>query len=164
MEQANLLIEQLVAWNKKKISLLEQIAEYSRQQQVAISSNSLNSLLDNIKNKQEAMDEVDGVDRGFYEDFVALKALLAVSSIDQIDASEYPEILSLKSTVHEIMLLLESIEILDRENLDEVKTEIDKVKERMREVQSQKKLSQGYRSAGGSYGNDVQGFYIDGKK
>lgn len=164
MEQAKALIGRMISGNTEKIALLQKILECSKQQKVALSSNSLNSLLDNIRNKQNVMDEVDIVDQRFHEDFIALKRLLAISSIDQIDASDYPEIFTLKSTVHEIMLLLESIEVLDKENLDEVKTEIDKVKERMREVQSQKRLSHGYRSAAANYGNDMQGFYIDGKK
>lgn len=164
MEEAKALIERLVLWNREKIALLQKILEFTRQQQVAISSNSLNSLLDNIRSKQEIIDEIDSIDRSFYEDFIQLKQLLNVSSIDEINTADYPELFSLRETVNQMMQTLEAIDVLDKSNLTEVQTEIDRVKERMRTVQSQKKVSQGYSVKTGGYGKESQGFYIDGKK
>ncbi|MDO4720809.1 MAG: flagellar protein FlgN [Peptostreptococcaceae bacterium] len=164
IEQIRDLIESLIALNTQKIDLLEEILDHTKQQQVLISSNSLNSLMEIVKRKQEVMDRIDDIDRNFYLSFVQLKECLGVESIEEIDPLAHPEILRLKSTVNLVMRSLEAIEELDRRNLKEVQSEIDKVKESMRSVQEQKKISKGYGTGNSAYAADSQGFYIDGKK
>lgn len=164
MEQAKETILDLIGLNKRKAELLDEIFEITRHQKVSISTNSLNSLLDNIKKKQEVMDSIDSIDRSFYSGFLELKELLGITNMEQINPSEYPDIAVLKLSVNKIMMTLEAIEKIDGDNVVEVKQEIEKVKDSMREVQSQKKVFKGYGTMTASYGTDSQGYYIDGKK
>lgn len=164
VEQAKEQIVELVELNKKKLALLDRILELTRSQKLSITSNSLNALLDAIRQKQEVMDQIDTIDRSFYTGFMELKLILGIKDIDQIDVSVYPEVLALKNYVGMIMRTLEEIESLDQENMEGVQSEIEKVKGSMREVQSHRKLSKGYANAASTYGMDAQGFYIDGKK
>lgn len=164
MERIQELIEKLVELNTQKKDLLEEVLEHTKQQQISISSNSLNSLMEIVKRKQEVMDRIDDIDRSFYLYFVQLKDCLGVKNIEEIDTLRYPRILSLKSTVNSVMISLEAIAELDQRNLKEVEAEIEKVKENMRNIQEQKKISKGYGTRISAYTADAQGFYIDGKK
>lgn len=164
MDQAKEQIENLVVLNEKKITLLENLLDITKQQKILISSNSLNALLDNIHKKQEVMDEIDRIDRNFYVDFMKTKEILQISTIDQINAEEYPQVIRLKSTIEMILKILEEIEVLDRENVSDVKSEIEKVKGDMRQVQRHKKVFESYGNIVNTYGTSPQGFYIDGKK
>lgn len=164
LEQGRELIEQLVTLNKEKIDHLENLLDNTKGQKLAISSNSLNSLLDYTRQKQEIMDAIDEIDRSFYLIFIQLKQLTGVESVDQISVVEYPQISSLKETVHIIMDVLKKIEELDHENLKDVQEEIEKIKGHMREVKNQRKVSKGYGTFAGSQGTDLQGYYIDRRK
>lgn len=163
-EQGRELIEQLVTLNKEKIDHLENLLDNTKRQKLAISSNSLNSLLDYTRQKQEIMDAIDEIDRSFYLVFIQLKQLTGVESMDQISVVEYPQISSLKETVHIIMDVLKKIEELDHENLKDVQEEIEKIKGHIREVKNQRKVSKGYGTFAGSQGIDLQGYYIDRRK
>lgn len=164
MEQVRDLIGKLIEYNSKKEELLERFLQISKEQKLSIESNSLNSLMDNIKKKQGVMEEIDTIDRHFYGTFVELKQLGQIESIEEIDTKNYPEVLRLKSTVSTIMSILEDIDKLDKENVSKVTNEIEKVKNSMKEVQGQRKISKGYSSIRATYGTDPQGFYIDSKK
>ena len=63
------------------------------------------------------------------------------------------------------MDLLGEIDKQDKNNISNVKTEMDKLKEDMKDLQTQSKVIKNYgTSSVSSYGKDYQGFYIDGKK
>ncbi|WP_347353878.1 hypothetical protein [Acetoanaerobium noterae] len=156
----------LISLNHKKSSALRRLHEVTKLQTVDISSSSLNSLLDHIKEKQDIMNSIDEIDKTFYDKFVELKLLLGIKSIEEIDLSEFPEVSELKSSVQEIMLQLGDIDKLDKQNLNEVNVEIVKLKNDMKQVQTQSRVIKNYGGASkvSAYGKDYQGFYIDSKK
>ena len=156
----------LIRLNHKKSSALKRLHEVTRLQTVDISSSSLNSLLDHIKEKQDLMNSIDESDKMFYDGFVELKLLVGVNSVEDINIEGYPEVNELKKSVQEIMLQLADIDKLDRQNLNEVNVEIVKLKNDMKQVQTQSRVIKNYGGASKetSYGKDYQGFYIDSKK
>lgn len=109
MEDSRKLIENLVDISKSKYLLLNQLLEITKLQGVDINSNSLNSLLDHIKQKQDIMNEIDKLDRSFYSAFVDLKTSMGIKSLEDIDSLEFPEIRDLKSMVASIMSKLSEI-------------------------------------------------------
>lgn len=162
---AKLKIEELVNLNNNKRNYLKKLYEITKLQTIDISSNSLNSLLDHIKQKQDIMNEIDNIDKKFYTQFQDLKLHLGIKSLEDVDINEYPEIATLKFSVKEVMDLLGEIDKQDKNNISNVKTEMDKLKEDMRDLQTQTKVIKNYgTSSVSSYGKDYQGFYIDGKK
>ena len=112
------------------------------------------------------MTSIDEIDKTFYDKFVELKFVLGIKSIEEIDITEFPEVSELKSSVQEIMLQLGDIDKLDKQNLNEVNVEIVKLKNDMKQVQTQSRVIKNYGSASkvSAYGKDYQGFYIDSKK
>ena len=162
---AKLKIEELVNLNNNKRNYLKKLYEITKLQTIDISSNSLNSLLDHIKQKQYIMNAIDDIDKKFYAEFQGLKLHLGIKSLEDVDINEYPEIASLKFSVKEVMDLLGEIDKQDKNNISNVKTEMDKLKEDMKDLQTQSKVIKNYgTSSVSSYGKDYQGFYIDGKK
>lgn len=162
---AKLKIEELVNLNNNKRNYLMKLYEITKLQTIDISSNSLNSLLDHIKQKQDIMNAIDDIDKKFYAEFQGLKLHLGIKSLEEVDINEYPEIASLKFSVKEVMDLLGEIDKQDKNNISNVKTEMDKLKEDMKDLQTQSKVIKNYgTSSVTSYGKDYQGFYIDGKK
>ena len=162
---AKLKIEELVNLNNNKRNYLKKLYEITKLQTIDISSNSLNSLLDHIIQKQDIMNAVDDIDKKFYAEFQGLKLHLGIKSLEDVDINEYPEIASLKFSVKEVMDLLGEIDKQDKNNISNVKTEMDKLKEDMKDLQTQSKVIKNYgTSSVSSYGKDYQGFYIDGKK
>ena len=161
LEQARDIILKLVKINLEKGDKLDNLLELTKLQSVDLSSNSLNSLLDHIHQKQEVMNNIDELDKRFYHNFVELKTILGVSSIQDIKIEEYPEISQLKESVARIMDKLTAIEGLDKANIKTVNEEIDKVKGDMKTLSSQTRARKGYASA---YKSDSPGFFIDGKK
>ena len=158
-------IDDLIKLNNNKCTLLKKLYEVTKLQSIDISSNSLNSLLDHIKQKQDIMNEIDDIDKKFYTQFQDLKLHLGIKSLEEVDINEYAEVASLKFSVKEVMDLLGEIDKQDKNNISEVKTEMDKLKEDMRDLQTQTKVIKNYgTSSVSSYGKDYQGFYIDGKK
>ena len=108
---------------------------------------------------------IDDIDKKFYAEFQGLKLHLGIKSLEDVDINEYPEIASLKFSVKEVMDLLGEIDKQDKNNISNVKTEMDKLKEDMKDLQTQSKVIKNYgTSSVSSYGKDYQGFYIDGKK
>ena len=93
---AKLKIEELVNLNNNKRNYLKKLYEITKLQTIDISSNSLNSLLDHIKQKQDIMNEIDNIDKKFYTQFQDLKLHLEIKSLEDVDINEYPEIASLK--------------------------------------------------------------------
>lgn len=155
------IIDSLIHLNHKKLSLLDSMHELTRLQEVDLSSNSLNSLLDHIHQKQDIMQNIDAVDRDFYKEFVELRSDLKLSSLTDINPAEFPQVIELKSTVSLIMKRLSDIEALDKNNTKAVGEEIEKVKGNMKTLNSQTKATRVY---GSGYKNDAPGFFIDSKK
>ena len=60
---AKLKIEELVNLNNNKRNYLKKLYEITKLQTIDISSNSLNSLLDHIKQKQDIMNAIDDIDK-----------------------------------------------------------------------------------------------------
>ena len=78
-------IDELENLNDKKSDNLRKLYEVTKLQAVDISSNSLNSLLDHIKQKQDLMNEIDDIDKKFYNNFQELKLHLGVKSLEEVD-------------------------------------------------------------------------------
>ncbi|MBP2027772.1 hypothetical protein J2Z35_001570 [Acetoanaerobium pronyense] len=165
MEDSKKLIQFLVDTSRKKYSLLNQLLEITKLQGVDINSNSLNSLLDHIKQKQEIMNEIDKMDRQFYNSFVELKKILNIKSLEDINSIEFSEVYELKSMVSTVMNKLSEIEQLDQKNIKGLSSEIETLKEEMKQFKVQTKVAKSYGGPNSNpYGKNNQGFYIDGKK
>lgn len=63
--------------------------------------------------------------------------------MEDVDINESPEVASLKFS-KEVMDLLGEIDKQDKNNISEVKTEMDKLKEDMRDLQTQTKVIKNY--------------------
>lgn len=155
------LIEGMIEENQKKLKLIEEVLELSKKQEVSLASGSYNSLLDQIRMKQELMDRIDGIDRDFYGCFVQLKAVLDVDSLELIDREAYPGILQLKTLVAAIMERLSMLQEMDTKNNAVVQEEIDRVKMEMKSLSNQVKANKVYTA---NRSNDSSGFFVDSKK
>lgn len=165
MEESKKLIQFLVDTTKKKYSLLNKLLEITKLQGVDINSNSLNSLLDHIKQKQDIMNEIDKMDEKFYNSFVELKRMLNIKSLEDINSTDYSEVYELKSMVASVMEKLSEIEQIDQNNIKGLNSEIETLKKEMKQFKVQNKVSKSYGGPNTNpYGSSNQGFYIDGKK
>lgn len=160
-ELAAQIIDRMVEENKKKLRLIDELVDLSKKQELSLTSGSYNSLLDQIKLKQDIMDQIDQIDRDFYNDFVQLKTVLRVESIESIDKEAFPNILYLRNLVSSIMEKFSVLQAMDDKNEDNVKAEIERVKTEMKSLSHQVRANKVYAVQNK---NDVPGFFVDSKK
>lgn len=160
-ETAAEMVERLLAESRLKLDLIEKVLDLSKKQEISLASGSYNSLLDQIRMKQELMDRIDGIDRDFYSSFMQLKSVLGIDSLEAVNTEIYPEILQLKSVVALIMERLSELQEMDTKNNGTVQEEIERVKTEMRSLNNQVRANKVY---GTNRSSDSSGFFVDSKK
>lgn len=160
-EIARQMIDDIVEMQRKKLAWIQELLDLSKKQELSLNSGSYHSLLDQIKHKQEVIEKIDHIDRVFYTDFLKLKRMLNVESMEDIDVEKFPNILLLKRLVQEIMDELCRLQELDFQNKDEVQKEIEKVKSEMKSLNHQVRANKSYANG---YKTETPGFFVDGKK
>ncbi|KXZ39066.1 FlgN protein [Alkalithermobacter thermoalcaliphilus JW-YL-7 = DSM 7308] len=152
-------ITTLMDISEKKHILLLEIYELTKLQESYIKNEDDNSLLDIIQKKQTRIDEINDLDKQFYDLYSKLKKELGVDSLEDIKG-DYPKLKKLKNIVSDIMFVLEKISILEKENEKKLKIEMDKIKTQMKSINTTIKANKGYNT---KY-NYVQGIFVDNKK
>ncbi|OPJ56046.1 flagellar protein FlgN [Alkalithermobacter paradoxus] len=153
-------IEKLIELSEKKYILLVEMYEITKRQREYIKEKDDNALLDSIEKKQSRIDDINELDKEFYEIYSNIKKSLGVNSIEEISINNYPSLKNLKNKVSEIMSVLGKIDIIDNENKEKANEELNKVKNDIKSLRSNVRANKGYNAG---Y-KDVQGIFIDNKK
>lgn len=160
MSQVDSVIKKLVNNSEKKIEILLKIQKSTNKQNIAIEAHNINALMDEIQLKSELIDKVNILDISFISDYKILKDMLGIESIESIDTTKYSELSALKANIFKIMNILKETKEIDDKNNKIVNIEYNELKEKMKDVNRNIKVSKGYNT---TY-NHVQGVFIDNKK
>jgi hypothetical protein len=137
------------------------ILDFTKLQKTAIDQSDETKLLGFIDEKQKLIDKINTIDNSFIKKLEQLKLELGIKSLEEINANANPEYKAIKIETEGIYKILQEIMELEKENNSRIKKEYDDVKEKIKEINSSKKMTSAYEKMGKSYHG---GAFIDKKK
>lgn len=159
MENQN-IIKKLIHISKEKKALMQNIFDLTNRQRRFLELEKIETVLKQIDLKDKYISEVDELDVKFYTLFNELKKNLAVDSIDKMDVEKYPQMKILKDIVKEILKLTENIKIVDNQNINMLKQDMDEIRDKLKGVKKGQKATNAY----GAYKNQISSMFFDKKK
>lgn len=156
------IIAQLNGISNAKIDCLQELLRLTTIQKIFIKNGDMDRLNEAINNKQLVMEKIHDLDMAFLEQYTQLKKFLKINSFDEIDVGRVPAVKELKNHTQRIMSLLKQIDELDNQNKENLKLDLEAIKEEMKGLKVQQqgaKITSSYKSkyVGG------QGVFIDNK-
>ncbi|WP_139380264.1 flagellar export chaperone FlgN [Maledivibacter halophilus] len=159
MENQN-IIKKLIHISKEKKALMQNIFDLTNRQRRFLELEKIETVLKQIDLKDKYISEVDELDVKFYTLFNELKKNLAVDSIDKMDVEKYPQMKILKDIVKKILKLTEKIKIVDNQNINMLKQDMDEIRDKLKGVKKGQKATNAY----GAYKNQISSMFFDKKK
>ena len=142
---------------KKKEYLLE-ILELSKKQETIIEEDKLDELDNILKEKEKIMGKIDVLDSEFLTVYNNVKDEENIDSFENLPIERYENLKDLKAIVNEINNILNTLTILDKNNISKMKANLEKTQADLKNVKLGKRAYKGY-----GYG-DVGSIFIDEKK
>ena len=141
---------------KKKEYLLE-ILELSKKQETIIEEDKLDELDNILKEKEKIMGKIDVLDSEFLTVYNNVKDEENIDSFENLPIERYENLKDLKAIVNEINNILNTLTILDKNNISKMKANLEKTQADLKNVKLGKRAYKGY-----GYG-DVGSIFIDEK-
>ncbi len=154
------LINDLNKIVEQKLKLFKEIQNITVLQKNDIENNKAENIEQLIERKQQVIDAIDKLDKGFLEGYSQLKDKLKLDKPDKIDTDKYPELKTLKSCVKEIIELAGGIMELEKVNREKLNSIYDEVKKELKQIKVGQRSLKAYEIP--FMQND--GIYIDKKK
>jgi hypothetical protein len=150
----------LIDTSHRKGQALERLLELTSLQSNLIKESNLEELMKVIDERQGAISQINDIDLVFLETYNKLKKALGVQSIEEMDTNAYPLVKDLKNNIEHIMKILKEIDRLDKLNTENMKTDLDQVKDELKKIKMEKqssKLTSAYKK---KYAG-AQGMFVD---
>lgn len=160
MENANKVVTELIGLLEQKSRLFDTIMTITLEQKKDIDENTADNIEVYIKQKQEVIDTIDGIDKDFSIKFDLLKKMLNVGSMENADYSKYPALKELRQRVEAIMSKAGEIAALEEENKEKLSYLMEGLMKEIKQLNVGKRSIKAYESP--AIRND--GIYIDRKK
>lgn len=151
-------VDRLIKVSETKEELLSKFFELTKTQNDLIKSEDFDQFDDILEEKERLIGEIDGLDVEFIELYEGFKKEANVESIEDIDASEYPNLKDLKKTISNLSNLLREVDLLDKSNMALMKKSFSEVKLDLKNAKTNKLAHRGYNQ------NPVGSIMIDEKK
>jgi len=146
--------------SEAKLQLMVSLMEATQEQQKALEEENLETLNQTIAKKNKIIEKIDVLDREFAEKYKDLKETLGIEDLTQLEEEPVEGFKDLKEKIHEIMSQVNKVNQLDKENLEKMKKDMEKVQSKIKNARTGKK-------AVGSYNQKYQqseSIFIDKKK
>ena len=126
--------------------MLHEISGFTRLQKEALQGENYNELEVLIAKKQARIEAVDKLDEQFSVYSERLKSTLGIASYDELPERQVPGTKELKDNVSRVFNLLDEIKALEDENTGKVSAEMSKLKDKIKQSNSIKKINTAYNS------------------
>lgn len=144
----------------KKQTILHEISGFTRMQREALQGEKYNELEILIARKQERIEAVNKLDEQFAVYSSRLKDIAGITSFDELPRLNIPGTRELKANVSAIFDLLNEIKSIEEENTGKLTDEMSKLKDKIKQSNSFKKVNKAYSPPGTGMTNH----YFDKKK
>jgi len=156
------LIIELNEISKKKVDCVQDLLRLTTIQKILIKNGDIERLSEFIDQKQAVMEQIHNLDIVFLEHYNQLKKNLKINTFEDVDVVRYPAVKELRKYIQRIMELLKQIGDLDSQNKENLRLDLDKIKDEMKTLKAHQqgaKITSSYKSkyVGG------QGVFIDNK-
>jgi len=151
-------ITKMITLSMKKKEYLLELLKLSKEQEAIIDEDKMDELDNILKAKERLMEKIDELDRGFLTIYNQIKEEEKIDSFDKLPIERYENVKELKDVVNEINNILNSLSIIDKNNITKMKANLEKTKTDLKNVKLGKRAYKGY-----SHG-DVGSIFLDEKK
>lgn len=152
------MINRIIKLSQEKKLLLKEILSLTKKQKDLIEEDNIDDLGIVLIDKENLMNKVDLLDKDFLSIYKSIKLEEEIDSLDKIDIRKFDNIKSLKDIISEVNNILTDISSIDHENKKNMKLNIDKIKQNIKQVKKAKKAYKGYNYEG------TESILIDEKK
>lgn len=153
-------LERMIEASSKKLRLLNEIQEFTKQQSQVITEETTEKLWEFINEKQKNIDMIDKLDEEFNTYFDMLKLEMNVKSLDELETNNIKGITELKKCISDIMKVIAEISQLEKENNEKVRELLNDLGREIKKLNQGKKVNQLYSSTV----HQPSSYYIDKKK
>lgn len=151
-------IEKMIHLSKDKKRYLNDILKLTKDQKDFIQKEDMDGINNIISQKEKLMSGIDLLDIQFLSLYKEVKDLENINSIDEINSIKYGNLNELQENIGNINILLSNISLVDKENTEIMKANLDNIKHGLKHVKEVKKAYKGYNYEG------VHSILIDEKK
>lgn len=154
------LLRLLIDTSHKKGQALERFLELTSLQANLIKAGNLDTLMTVIDERQGVISLINDIDLVFLENYNKLKKALGIQSIEEMDTNAHPLLKDLKNNIEHIMKILKEIDHLDKMNTNNLKIDLEHVKDELKKIKIEKqssKLASAYKN---KYAG-AQGMFVD---
>lgn len=140
------IINELVQISKTKYRHMQIILGIQKNLSKYIELDKTQNIAKQIELKDKYLHNVDKTDVTFYNLFNELKKKLDIDTLDEIDATKYPQLRELKKTVVEILKLNEDIDIIDKKNIKSLEKHRNEISNKLKGIKQGRQASKAYRA------------------
>ncbi|WP_053955801.1 flagellar export chaperone FlgN [Inediibacterium massiliense] len=135
------LIDILIEISIKKEGALKKILHLTIAQETLSKNGDIEKVKATIEQKKKIIHQIHQMDIDFLSSYSKLKNLLNVESLEEIHTKEYPSLKELKIKIEDITGFLKKIEEIDKRNTIQVKTDFEKLKKEMKDLNTKQQES-----------------------
>lgn len=138
------LIEELIDISKEKLSLLNLMLKFTKEQKNFIKEDNIEKVNLIINKKDNLIEKIDSLDIQFLSKFIHLKKENNVEDINELNIEDFPKLKDLKEIIEEISSTLMALSLLDEENKTKLKMDLENVKSNLKNIKKGKKVYNSY--------------------
>lgn len=138
------IIDKMIDLLKDKKKYLTGILKLTKDQRNFIENEDMDGINNIISEKEKLMSVIDLLDLNFLSSLNEVKELEEINSIKEINGSKYSNLRELKEVVGTINMILTNISVIDKENTEIMKKNLENIKYGLRHVKEVKKAYKGY--------------------
>ncbi|WP_129600304.1 flagellar export chaperone FlgN [Anaerophilus nitritogenes] len=137
----NDLIDILVEISIKKEGVLKKLLHLTIAQETLSKDGDIEKVKDTIEQKKKTIHQIHQMDIDFLSSYSKLKNELKVESLAQIHTKKYPALKELKRSIEDITGFIKKIEEIDQRNTIQMKTDFEKLKKEMKDLNTKQQGS-----------------------
>src|SRR5690554_6278585 len=137
-------IGKMIELSMKKKEYLLDILDLTKKQENIIEEDKMDELDNIIQEKEKLMGKIDDLDCEFLTVNNQIKEEEKIDSFEKLPIERYENVKELKAIVNEINNILNTLTILDKNNINKMKANLEKTQSELKNVKVGKRAYKGY--------------------
>lgn len=142
--QEQKIVNQMIALSDKKLDMLVQLKELSVKQKEAFRQNLLDNVEKILDKKDEVIKYIGKLDNAFIRTSDALKTLLGIDSLNELESTDIEGRKELKELIGKITILVEEIINIEKHGFDNALKLQQEFGKEIKNINAGKKLTNAY--------------------
>lgn len=151
-------INRMIDLSMRKKQYLMELLDLTQKQGTIIEEEKLDELDKILKEKDKVMEKVDELDSQFLSIFNQIKDEEKIDDFEKLPVEKYENVKELKAVIGEINNILNSLSILDKNNIAKMKAKVEETQAQLKNIRMAKKANKGYGLG------DIGSVFLDEKK